>query len=101
MILKSLKILMISFLAIALFIIIIGVLFVNFSPEFGGTPSEAKKAEYEQLEYFSEGKFANLIPTTMDMDFGKALKMLPEFLKMTLHGFLHLNYPLLAVIHWN
>ncbi|MFT5773741.1 MAG: L-ascorbate metabolism protein UlaG (beta-lactamase superfamily) [Algoriphagus sp.] len=81
MILKSLKILMISFLAIALLIILIGVLFVNLSPEFGGTPSKEKKAEYEQLEYFSEGKFANLIPTTMDMDFGKALKMLPEFFK--------------------
>jgi L-ascorbate metabolism protein UlaG (beta-lactamase superfamily) len=81
MIIKSLKILMISFLAIILFIVLIGVLFVNLSPEFGAKPSKEKKASYEQLDYFSEGKFANLIPTKMDMDLGKALKMIPEFFK--------------------
>lgn len=81
MIIKSLKILMISFLAIILFIVLIGVLFVNLSPEFGAKTSKEKKASYEQLDYFSEGKFANLIPTKMDMDLGKALKMIPEFFK--------------------
>jgi L-ascorbate metabolism protein UlaG (beta-lactamase superfamily) len=81
MIIKSLKILMISFLAIILFIVLIGVFFVNLSPEFGAKPSKEKKASYEQLDYFSEGKFANLIPTKMDMDLGKALRMIPEFFK--------------------
>ena len=72
---------MVSFIVIVATLILIGVLFVTLSPEFGGTPSEQKISEYEQLDYFSNGKFSNLIPTTMDMDFGKAMKMLPEFFK--------------------
>lgn len=72
---------MISFLAISLTIVLLGVLFVYLSPEFGGTPSEANKTRFEQLDYFSEGKFSNLIPTKMDMDFGKVITMLPELLK--------------------
>jgi L-ascorbate metabolism protein UlaG (beta-lactamase superfamily) len=79
MILKSLKILMITFLAITLTLILIGVLFVNLSPEFGGTPSKEKISEYEQLDYFSEGKFSNLIPTDLGMNIGKAIRMIPKF----------------------
>jgi L-ascorbate metabolism protein UlaG (beta-lactamase superfamily) len=79
MILKSLKILMITFLAIALTLILTGVLFVNLSPEFGGTPSKEKISEYEQLDYFSEGKFSNLIPTDLGMNIGKAIRMIPKF----------------------
>jgi L-ascorbate metabolism protein UlaG (beta-lactamase superfamily) len=78
---KIAKILMVSFIIIVATLILIGVLFVNLSPEFGGTPSDKKISEYEQLDYFSDGKFSNLIPTTMDMDFGKAIKMLPKFFK--------------------
>jgi L-ascorbate metabolism protein UlaG (beta-lactamase superfamily) len=81
MILKSLKILMITVLAITLTLVIIGVLFLNFSPEFGGTPSKENISEYEQLDYFSEGKFSNLIPTDLDMNIGKAIRMIPKFFK--------------------
>lgn len=72
---------MVSFIIIVATFILLGVLFVRLSPEFGGSPSEQKISEYEQLDYFSDGKFSNLIPTTMDMDFGKAIKMLPKFFK--------------------
>lgn len=81
MILKSLKYLMLSILAIAVGLILIGILFVTLSPQFGGSPDKSKIAEFERLDYYSDGKFENLIPTTMDMDFGKTIKMLPEFFK--------------------
>lgn len=72
---------MLTFFVIILLIILGGFLFVNLSPQFGGTPSKENVASYDQLDYFSEGKFSNLVPTTMDMDFGKAIRMLPEFFK--------------------
>jgi len=72
---------MLSILAILIFLVLSAVLFINLSPEFGGSPDKLKVTEFEKLDYYSEGKFENLIPTTMDMDFGKAIKMLPKFFK--------------------
>ncbi|MBN3519203.1 MBL fold metallo-hydrolase [Algoriphagus lutimaris] len=62
-------------------LIIIGILFVSLSPQFGANPSSEQKAEFEKLEHYSNGEFQNLIETNMEMDFGKAIKMLPEFFK--------------------
>lgn len=72
---------MISILSILIILVVLGVLFVNLSPEFGAMPSKEKVLEYEKLDYYSNGKFENLIQTNMDMDFLKAMKMLPEFFK--------------------
>lgn len=54
-------------------------MFTNLSPQFGKDPSPEKKNQYEKSPNFKEGKFHNLIPTSMDMDFWKAVKMLPKF----------------------
>ncbi|SFB37699.1 L-ascorbate metabolism protein UlaG, beta-lactamase superfamily [Algoriphagus aquimarinus] len=78
---KTLKIIMLTLLSIVLILIVLVVLFVNFSPEFGGNQSKQKLAEFEKLDYFEDGKFSNLMPTNMDMDFSEAIKMLPEFFK--------------------
>lgn len=79
--LKILKNMLIGILSIALLLVLVGVLFVTLSPQFGGSQDEAKKAEYESLSYFSDGKFSNLIPTDMSMSTGKAIRMLPDFFK--------------------
>lgn len=72
---------MLILIPIVLILVILIVLFVNFSPEFGGSQSKQKLAQFEKLDYFEDGKFSNLMPTNMDMDFSEAIKMLPEFFK--------------------
>jgi len=72
---------MLTLISIVLILVILVVLFVNFSPEFGGSQSKQKLAQFEKLDYFEDGKFSNLMPTNMDMDFSEAIKMLPEFFK--------------------
>lgn len=79
--LKILKYLFVILISLAGILELIGVLFVNLSPQFGADPDEAKKAAFEKLPHYSNGEFRNLIPTSMDMDIGKAVKMLPEFFK--------------------
>lgn len=56
-------------------------MFLNFSSQFGKAPSKEDTAEFEKLPYYSDGKFQNLIPTNMDMDFWESVKLLPEFFK--------------------
>lgn len=72
---------MITFISLVSILFVIGFLFIQFSPQFGGESSDELKAEYSKYPYYSEGKFSNLIPTTMDMNTGKAIRMLPEFFK--------------------
>lgn len=72
---------MITFISILLIVLIIAALFLNLSPQFGANPSKEKIAEYSQRSYHEDGKFSNLMPTNMDMDFTEAIKMLPEFFK--------------------
>jgi L-ascorbate metabolism protein UlaG (beta-lactamase superfamily) len=79
--LKFLKYIMLTLLTFLGIILIAGFLFIQFSPEFGGSPDKYDLAEYEKLSYFSDGKFSNLTPTTMDMSTRKALSMLPKFFK--------------------
>lgn len=55
--------------------------FVNFYPSFGSNPNDDQKVEFEKLPHYSDGKFHNLIPTEMSMNFTKSLKLLPEFSK--------------------
>ncbi|MBN3582045.1 MBL fold metallo-hydrolase [Algoriphagus aestuarii] len=59
----------------------VGFLFVTFSPQFGGNPSQEQLESFEKLDHYSNGEFQNLTETNMDMNIGKAIKMLPEFFK--------------------
>lgn len=72
---------MIAILATIAVLIVVGVLFVKLSPEFGAAPSAEDRAGYSRLPYYSDGIFTNLIPTSMDMSTMDAIKMLPEFFK--------------------
>lgn len=64
-----------------LLIIVVGALFVNTSPEFGGKPSKAQIAKYEMSGHYNDGVFENLMPTSLDMDFDKVTELLSEFME--------------------
>ncbi len=40
-------------------------LFLNLSPEFGGTPSEERRTAYAASGHYTDGEFQNLIPTRL------------------------------------
>ncbi|GAA0877221.1 MBL fold metallo-hydrolase [Algoriphagus jejuensis] len=79
--LRFLKYTTMTLLTILVLLIVLIFLFLKFSPEFGAAPDQDSQARYQQLPYYSNGKFSNLIPTNMDMGTGKAIRMLPEFFK--------------------
>ncbi len=78
---KILRKILLVLLSLSLTLFLAGFLFVTFSPQFGGNPSEEQMESFEKLDHYSKGEFHNLIETNMDMDIGKAIKMLPEFFK--------------------
>ena len=78
---KILRKILLVLLSLSLILFLAGFLFVTFSPQFGGNPSEEQMESFEKLDHYSKGEFHNLIETNMDMDIGKAIKMLPEFFK--------------------
>ena len=61
-------------------------MFINLSPEFGGTSTEAQKMAYQKTGHYADGTFVNLIPTSMDMSFGKLLSVLGDYLRGIPHG---------------
>lgn len=79
--LRVLRKLFLTILSFCGIIVILVVLFLIMSPQFGEDPSDEQKEEFEKLAHYSDGKFQNLMETNMDMDMGKAIKMLPEFFK--------------------
>lgn len=59
-------------------IIIVSVLFLNFNPQFGKSPSREQKNEYQKYSNFKKGHFVNESPSPMDIEYGKVLR---EFMK--------------------
>lgn len=64
-----------------LLIILIGVLFVNLSPEFGGTVTKELKKKYAKSANYKEGKFVNKSEVKLDMSLRDIGKSLVGFLK--------------------
>ena len=60
-------------------IFIIGVLFVNLSPEFGGKATKKQKELYTKSQNYRDGKFSNLGNVRMSMDFGKIMRSLSGY----------------------
>lgn len=67
-----------AFLAILAIVLVVGILFVNLSPEFGREPTEEQVVGYEKLDYYSDGTFQNLLSTSMDIDFNSILELIGE-----------------------
>tara|TARA_B110000046_G_scaffold88676_2_gene96844 strand:+ start:87101 stop:87406 length:306 start_codon:yes stop_codon:yes gene_type:complete len=83
MILKPLKMIGLTIGGIILLLIIVGVLFVNLSPEFGGKHSKKDVERYSGSNHYKEGKFVNIKATNMDMSFSQTMSTLVDFIKGT------------------
>lgn len=66
--------------AIAL-IAVVGILFVNISPEFGGKASPEKIEKFKKTGHYQDGAFVNLIETSMNMNFSNMVSLMGEFIK--------------------
>jgi L-ascorbate metabolism protein UlaG (beta-lactamase superfamily) len=66
---------------ILLLILIAGTLFLNLNPAFGGKPNDAQKQRYKESGLYSNGKFKNQIPTSLDMKIGELASTMIEFAK--------------------
>lgn len=80
---KTLKMIGIIIGSAILILIIVGALFVNLSPEFGGNHSKEDKSRYSKSEHFKEGKFENLKKADMSMSFGATMNLLADYIKGT------------------
>ncbi len=70
---KVFKAVGITLALLVVILIITGVLFVNLSPQFGGSPSDEQKQQYARSKQYREGKFFNAIPTSLDLGFVKTM----------------------------
>lgn len=78
---KLIKMIGIIIGSVILILLIIGILFVNLSSEFGGNHTDEDKVRYSKSEHFKEGKFENLSKANMDMSFGEIMTSLVDYVK--------------------
>lgn len=83
---KIVKYMLITIAGIVVVLLIIGALFINLSPQFGGKHSDIDKKRYEKTGYYTDGKFVNLIPTSMDMSAKKMVSTMFDFMKGVPNG---------------
>lgn len=65
-------------LSIFSLIIISTILFMNFSPKFGKSPTKEQKTKYIKLGNYKDGKFRNIHPSPMDVSYWKMFKELTK-----------------------
>ncbi len=79
MIKKGLKLLGITLTGVIVIVLVTATLFINLSPQFGGSPSKAQQQRYAKSPQFKEGIFINAIPTTRDIGFVNTIRVLYDF----------------------
>lgn len=62
-------------------LILVGFLFLHLNPQFGGRPDAEQTKRYTLASNFSNGKFANLVPTDMHMDLATIASVLRDHIK--------------------
>lgn len=62
-------------------LLIVGVLFLHLSPEFGGKPSDEAYSMYAQSKHFKDGKFVNNGNVEMEMSAGDMFKAITGMMK--------------------
>jgi L-ascorbate metabolism protein UlaG (beta-lactamase superfamily) len=65
---------------IVLLLVIVITLFINFYPSFGGSHSAEKIKSFEQSRHYEKGNFINQIPTSLNMNFGKLVTVLRDYI---------------------
>lgn len=78
---KILKMIVWTVVTIVVLIAVVAILFLNLSPQFGGSHSEEDRARYQQSGHYQDGKFKNLVPTSMNMNAGDMLSALKKFIE--------------------
>ena len=78
---KIFKVLGLLILTMVSLILIVGLLFVNLSPQFGGSPTEEQTESYSKTGHYKEGVFVNELETNLDMDFSAMYETMLEFIK--------------------
>lgn len=59
-------------------IVLIGLVFVNISPEFGASPSTDQMKRFEKTGHYEDGVFLNFQETSMDMGFDSIMDLLEQ-----------------------
>lgn len=81
---RFLKMIGLTILGLIGLILIIGIIFINLSPQFGKTPSSDQITTYSQFENHKDGLFVNKNSTPMKLEFWKLVKkMMAPALKRT------------------
>lgn len=62
------------------FLIVVGLLFIQFSPQFGGKHSSKDKNRYKASGHYKNGIFVNLISTSMDLKGADMLRTMKDFI---------------------
>lgn len=62
-------------------IVIVGIVFLYTSPEFGGDHTSEDVSRYEKTGHYKEGQFQNLIKTELGFDFSKMGEIMGDFWK--------------------
>ncbi|WP_276372148.1 MBL fold metallo-hydrolase [Chryseolinea sp. H1M3-3] len=86
MIKKGIKLFGIAIAGMVIIVLVTATLFINLSPQFGGSPSKAQQQQYAQSAQFKDGIFVNAIPTTRDIGFVNTIRVLYDFLFKELPG---------------
>lgn len=65
--------------SLVLLLIVVGTLFVNLSPQFGGKVSKERKAEYASAANYKEEKFVNQAEVQLNMSFKDMMKSIKGY----------------------
>jgi len=76
---RVLKITGISLGGLILLVVLVAMLFVNMSPEFGGASSAEQQKRYAGSGHYKDGQFVNAIPTSLDLGFVKTMGIMYDF----------------------
>lgn len=60
--------------------LIIALIFMRLSPQFGGKHTKEDIKRYQASRHYNAGKFQNLIPTSMDMTFENTASLLKDYI---------------------
>jgi len=78
---KILKMIALTITGLIVTIILIAVIFINTSPQFGGKHTKEDIKRYQESGHYEEGKFINLSPTNLDMSFKNIVAILKDQMK--------------------
>ena len=56
-------------------------IFINTSPQFGGDHTKKDIIRYQESGHYKDGKFTNLVPTSLDMSFKNIMAMIKDQIK--------------------